>query len=107
MSANPYYEPEALGLTKIAEHELSEPCYSFDTLAAWRGPEGVYLGTDSGCSCPTPFENYGELSDLTGPLSTDQALEEASSLKGTSTYDLEGFNGFLAAIRSSQSEVPA
>jgi len=99
---NPYYEPEALGLTKVAEHDLTEPNYSFDMIVAWRDERGVYLGTDSGCSCPAPFENYGSRDDLTGPLTTDQALEEASNLKGSSTYDLDGWNEFIQAIRASQ-----
>jgi hypothetical protein len=107
VSTNPYYSPEKFGLALVAEHELSEPCYSFDILAVWRGPAGLYLGTDAGCSCPSPFENYSGMGDMTGPLTTDQALEEASSLKGTSTYDIDGFNEFIAAIRASESvELP-
>lgn len=98
MSTNPYYSPEDLGLVIVAEHELSEPCYSFDTLVAWKGDQGIYLGTDSGCSCPTPFESYNGLDDLTGPLTVPQALEEATSLKGESTYDNEGWNAFVAAV---------
>ena len=96
------FDPTAWGLVKVAEHELSEPFYSFDTLACWRGAEGLYIATDSGCSCPIPFENYGSIDELTGPLTLEQALEESSSLKGKSTYDLEGFNDYLAAIRGSK-----
>jgi hypothetical protein len=102
MSDNPYYEPEKFGLTMVAEHDLTEPCWSFDLLVAWRDSTGIYLGTDSGCSCPTPFENYAGKGDMTGPLTTGQALEEASSLKGASTYDIEGFNRFIQAIRASE-----
>lgn len=97
---NPYYKPEQYGLTKIGEVDLTEPFYSFDILAAWKDENGIYLGTDSGCSCPVPFENYRGKDDMTGPLTVEQALEEASSLKGESTYELDEFNDFLAAIRS-------
>lgn len=99
---DPYYDPQAFGLVKVAEHNLAEEDYSFDILAVWRGPKGLYLATDSGCSCPSPFENFASIDDLTGPLTTEQALEEASSLKGTSTFDLDGFNTFIGAIRASE-----
>lgn len=104
MAANPYYEPEAFGLVKLAEADLLEPDHSFDIIAVWKDDEGLYLGTDSGCSCPSPFESYGGRGDMTGPLTVDQALEEASSLKGDDAYDLGGWNDFIAAIRSGGGE---
>lgn len=97
-----YYNPEHFGLTKIAEHDLSEPDYSFDLLVAWKNGDGIFLGTDSGCSCPSPFESFGGVDDLTGPLTVDQAVEEATSIKGTgygAGYDLAGFADFISAIR--------
>lgn len=79
---NVYYNPEAYGLKKVADIELSAPFYSYDTLAIWQNPETklFYLGTDSGCSCPTPFESYNGIPDLTGPLSFNDAVAEAISL---------------------------
>lgn len=57
---DPYYNPEKFGLTKIAEMEWSEPCYSFDMTVAWLDANGkLYWGSDSGCSCPSPFESTG------------------------------------------------
>ncbi len=44
----------------LAELDLEEPYYSFDLLVVWRNiitGEVVYA-TDSGCSCPSPFENH-------------------------------------------------
>lgn len=102
---NPYYNPEATGLTKVAEVDLAEPCYSFDLLAVFADGEGLYLATDSGCSCPTPFEDYNGKADMTGPLTVDQALEEASSLKAAHyepTYDLELWNAFISQVRGYQ-----
>lgn len=98
---NPYYNPENHGLTLVSEVELSEPCYSFDTLAVWRDEVGYYLATDSGCSCPSPFENYHTKADLTGPLTAEQAKEEAGSIKKNSyepEYDVVGFANFLKGI---------
>lgn len=77
---NVYNNPEHYNLVLLGEVELSEPDYSFDILAVWKGEEGFYLGTDSGCSCPSPFENYGGMEDLTGPLTAFDAIEEAISL---------------------------
>jgi hypothetical protein len=106
--SNPYYEPEALGLTLVSQVELSEPSWSFDTLACWADSEGhFYLGTDSGCSCPTPFENYNGLDDLTGPLTAEQAIAESVSLKSggyESEYDPDGFESYLDDIRKHNNE---
>lgn len=99
---NPYYDPAEAGLVKVAEVDLSEPFYSFDLLVVWADADGLYLGTDSGCSCPSPFENYNGKQDMTGPLTVDQALEEASSIKAASyepTYDLEAWNAFIRTVR--------
>jgi hypothetical protein len=40
---------------------------SYETLSVWRDKETgrIYYASDSGCSCPTPFENYTTLSSLT------------------------------------------
>jgi hypothetical protein len=93
---NVYYNPAAYNLTLIGTVNLSEPDYSFDMLAVWKGDDGYYLGTDSGCSCPTPFESYNGAEDLTGPLTSEQTKEEAeSNWRG---YDPESFRAFMEEI---------
>lgn len=53
-------------MTKVGEIEWSEPCYSFDTTCVWKDAEGtLYWASDSGCSCPSPFEDFTDLSQLT------------------------------------------
>jgi hypothetical protein len=60
---NVYYQPEAFGLTIVAELE-NGGSYEFDTIVVWRRDSGQLLwATDAGCSCPTPFEDVG-LNDL-------------------------------------------
>lgn len=89
----------SLGLTYVGEADLSEPDYSFDLVGIWKNDDGFYLGTDSGCSCPTPWENYGALSDFTGPLTKEQAIEEATNLwKGQREYDPAQFANFIESI---------
>lgn len=101
---NVYYSPDKHGLTLLGEAELSEPNYSFDMIAAWKDKDGnIYLGTDSGCSCPTPFENYAGVQDLTGPLTIEEAIEESKSIYVPSyeySYEPEAFEAFLAGIRN-------
>ncbi len=55
---NPYYNPEKLDLELLSfdEPNLS---YEYNTLCFWVTKDGrVYSASDSGCSCPTPFEGY-------------------------------------------------
>lgn len=93
-----------LGLTGIAEAYMSEPCWSFDLVGAWKDANGgIYISTDAGCSCPTPWENHGQMDDFTGPLTKAQAIEEATSLwKGDSDfgYDPAAFARFIAKINA-------
>lgn len=61
-----YYSPEEVGLEVVGQVEWSEPCYSFDLSVVWYHPEQdiFYFGSDSGCSCPSPFEDFSSLDDL-------------------------------------------
>lgn len=79
-------------LTHVGEVNLSE---SHDLLGVWYDyqTEGFYLGTDN---CPTPWENYYSLDDFTGPLTAEQACEEAFNLyKG---YEPDEFHALLSEI---------
>ena len=57
---NVYYDPESFGLEIVAELEYSSGCYEFDTRVVWKDKKHKEFFTmrDSGCSCPTPFEDY-------------------------------------------------
>lgn len=56
---NIYYNPESYGLEVVAEIEYSSGSYEFDTRVIWKDKQGLYwTARDSGCSCPTPFEDY-------------------------------------------------
>lgn len=65
MPDDPYYQPEAFGLTTVGEVEWSEPDYSFDLTVLWKDAAGtLHWADDSGCSCPSPFEDYTTLESL-------------------------------------------
>ena len=53
---SPYYDPEHYGLSivGVVEEELS---YEFDMFVIWTDGETYYWASDSGCSCPIPFED--------------------------------------------------
>lgn len=53
-----YYNPEAFGLREVGQIEWTEPFYSFDTTVLWERPDDgkLFWESDSGCSCPSPFE---------------------------------------------------
>lgn len=61
--SNIYYDPEKFDL-EIIETVDAGHSYEFDMLALFRRGNNFYIGTDSGCSCPLPFEGVG-VNDLT------------------------------------------
>lgn len=72
---NPYYSPKLLGLDMISfdEPDLS---YEYNTCAFWKTPDGrVFMAIDSGCSCPTPFEDYSG-------RDMDEAIQKMTQIAG-------------------------
>jgi hypothetical protein len=62
---NPYYRPEEMGLKIVASIEYDPDSYGFDTRVVWKDQSGhLYTARDSGCSCPTSFENYTSIDKL-------------------------------------------
>lgn len=60
---NLYYNPENSGVEIVDSIDIAGP-YEFDIFVIWRLADGQYgWANDSGCSCPTPFEDVG-LEDL-------------------------------------------
>ena len=76
---NPYWHPELWGCSSVCAPDFGGD-WEFDIVSVIHGPEGFYIGTDDGCSCPDPFENYYSLSDYTGPMTTEECVTEFSSL---------------------------
>lgn len=61
-----YHSPKDHGLYVVVEVELAEADYSFNLLVVWKHKDtgDLYWATDSGCSCPSPFEDYGSIEQL-------------------------------------------
>lgn len=63
---NTYDDPGKYGLAQVGELWEPDMSYEFNMLVVWKHADGrVFYAEDRGCSCPSPFENYEELSDLT------------------------------------------
>lgn len=70
--SNIYYSPEDFGLEVVGVIERSDGDYQFDMVVVWKQARGKYwIGQDSGCSCPSPFEDYGDVNQLDGPHNKD------------------------------------
>jgi len=74
---NPYSSPEKYDLEIVGEIDWEEESYQFDISVVWKEGRGkYYLGDDSGCSCPAPFEDYTKKEQLDGPMNK-RSLEAA------------------------------
>lgn len=71
-----YSSPEQFGLATIGEIQWGVASWDFDLTVVWkRELDGAFVyGEDSGCSCPSPFEDtsLGDLKRAT-PLAEFQA----------------------------------
>lgn len=79
MSYNPYYDSDKLGWKQISlvSSEAYQD-YGFDILCFWLTQDGVvYAASDSGCSCPSPFEDYSF--DEEGPPCGKTPLEKVAN----------------------------
>jgi hypothetical protein len=86
-----YSTPEKHGLETLGDVEWDDEDYQFNITAVWRDKETgqIYWADDSGCSCPSPFEDYRDRDQLTA----GSADELDAHLKG----NLEGaLNGAAA-----------
>ncbi len=82
---NPYYSPHLCGL-QILESINTANSHEFDMFAVWikLDDNTLWWDTDSGCSCPTPFENgHHDLKEITEATyyNFDLALKNHSNLK--------------------------
>lgn len=60
MRDNVYYDSLKYGLVIFGELQDNSLSWEFSTAVVWEDPEKheLYCAFDTGCSCPTPFENH-------------------------------------------------
>lgn len=89
-----YYSPADFGLELIWQEDFGAS-YEFSIVAIWGSPAtgAVYLGTDSGCSCPSPFEAFTAMDSVNelerlDPRNPDQTRAAINGAMGTAlAYD--------------------
>lgn len=60
-----YYQPEVFGLTPVGDIEWDNEAWQFHITAVWVDDAGsIFYATDSGCSCPSPFEGFTALEEV-------------------------------------------
>lgn len=79
---NIYYSPEKYNLTQVGMLTDPNADWSFYDLVVWQQKKThkLYWASDSGCSCPSPFENFLSITDLT-ELTTDNWSEFVQAVK--------------------------
>ncbi len=99
-----YNQPEKFGLEQVASIDYSSGSYEFDERIVWFHKESgkFYMARDSGCSCPSPFENYDSLEKLS-PFNLEEleneVKEETRAKYEGDTYDGSDPSAFLIKIR--------
>lgn len=70
---NPYYDPEECGLEIVAEVDTSEP-YEFEKTVLFKdvATGDLLLAQSSGCSCPTPFEEFDSTGSMIPAVNEDE-----------------------------------
>lgn len=103
------YDPTEFGVKLIDEFDLSDGCYQFDYVTVWQSIEDsrtFYIGTDSGCSCPSPFEGVSSVQDLErlNPNNPRPQIESAFRLEDTCQFHSaaelnKGISDMVAAVK--------
>jgi hypothetical protein len=79
---NIYYDHDKLGV-KVLEFDEDDLSYEYNTALFVATTDGrVFFVSDSGCSCPTPFEYYNSdtLDGILAQLERVGSLEQAERL---------------------------
>ena len=89
--SNVYYDPAEFGLVIVDVLDEGGLSYEYNTLIVLKhtATGRVFYAQDSGCSCPTPFENYN-FSFEDGQIRTDLTEINVVSLANFER-DVEGF----------------
>lgn len=85
-----YIDPERFGLKMLDSLDIAG-CYEFSMLALWERTEdgALFYATDSGCSCPSPFEWAG-VNELTRITSAAEFAAGARKWLRDSYYSVGG-----------------
>lgn len=83
---NPYEYPGKCGLEIVATLE-GERSWAFDMVVCWEDDDGdLWAAHDSGCSCPSPFEDVTSKSDLVAINALDDIKPLIDSISPAPSY---------------------
>jgi hypothetical protein len=82
-----YSNPEKYGLEIVGSVEWEDEPYQFNMTAVWRDRETgqLYWADDSGCSCPSPFEEFTSRDSLTAGTAAELDARLSAALAGTAS----------------------
>lgn len=102
--ANVYYDPEEFGLTPVADVDFGGG-YDFDLIVVWKNSNNqLFWASDSGCSCPTPFEDVS-FSDII-PVNLKVLRDAVNDHSYSSGYDVDLAHTFIDKVRREMQFVP-
>jgi hypothetical protein len=82
-----YSSPKKHGLEIFGEANQEDMCYAYNKFVIWKTKEGKYFyGDDSGCSCPSPFEEYRSIDNLYPVYNKEQLLTAIDNWVNGSLY---------------------
>lgn len=92
-----YHQPEKFDLKPLGDISWDSEPYQFDYTVVWQDTQtgALFYASDSGCSCPSPFEDYTSRDKLT-PLDDFQAFHEEMKarentiLRNAEEYEIPG-----------------
>lgn len=81
------YQPENYGYREVGQVDWSDGCYQFDYTTVWQHKDSgeFFMADDSGCSCPSPYEEVRDTSDLT-PIPRMQVLIDHLTERNADNY---------------------
>lgn len=96
---NPYYSPEKCGL-EIFESIDTADSYEFDMFVIWKKLDDntLWWDTDSGCSCPSPFDNGDNGHDLK-PITEETWHGFKEALKNHSRIEQGDINNITKKVK--------
>lgn len=97
-----YYQPSDLDLDAVGEVEWDDESYQFNLTGVWRHTVtgDLYYADDSGCSCPSPFEDCRTLQDFTRVEKMQDLIEHLADQQGGRT-DVEVTRQVASLVRAS------
>jgi hypothetical protein len=83
-----YSSPGRYGLKIVGSVSFDNEPYQFHVGVVWQQEETglFFIGTDSGCSCPSPFESVHSLDKLSGPYRKNGAIQIVSEWSADDDY---------------------